>query len=256
MEAMTSPAGIEALLAQYPKPRPALPPAYESVYVEHYRANRAGRAGLSRVTQKLEAWMHRRVAEGVRGRILEVGAGNLNHVQYHPAAEVYDAVEPFRELWEGSPALARVRRMYASLDDVPDHERYDAVLSIAVLEHLTDLPYIVARSALLLADGGSFRAAFPSEGGLLWGLAWRLTTGVEFRLRRGLDYGVLMRHEHVNTAAEILAVLGYFFESVAIDRFPTPAPGLSFYTAAIASRPRVERCEAFCTDRARVGARP
>jgi len=256
MEAMTSPAGIEALLAQYPKPRPELPPAYESVYVEHYRANRAGRAGLSRVTQRLEAWMHWRVAGGVGGRILEIGAGNLNHVPYHPEAELYDAVEPFRELWEGSPELARVRRMYASLDDVPESERYDAVVSVAVLEHLTDLPSIVARAALLLAEGGSFRAAFPSEGGLLWGLAWRCTTGIEFQLRRGLDYGVLMRHEHVNTAAEILAVLGYFFDSVEIDRFPARSPHLSFYTAAIASRPRLDRCEAFCAERARVGARP
>lgn len=246
---MALPAGIEALLARYPKPRPALPAAYERVYVDHYRANRAGRQGLSRTTRKLEAWMHRRVAQGARGRLLEIGAGNLNHLAYHPDAAVYDAVEPFRELWEGVPEIARVRHIYSSIEEIPERERYDAILSVAVLEHLTDLPSVIARAALLLAPGGSFRAAYPSEGGLLWGLAWRMTTGVEFRLRRGLKYGALMRHEHVNTAVEIGAILDFFFERVMLARFPAPSRHLSFYTAAEASGPRLDRCESFRAQR-------
>ncbi len=229
---------IDALLARYPKSRPPLPDRHERVYVEHYRFNRAGDHGMPRLAQKLEAWMHRRVARGSPDTVLEIGAGTLNHVPYHPGAGVYDAVEPFRELWEDSPHRSRVRRIYASIEEVPPAERYDAVLSVAVLEHLTNLPAVVAEAARKLRAGGVFRAAFPSEGGLLWGLAWRFTTGVEFRLRHGLDYGALMRHEHVNTASEILAVLRHFFERVEIARFPLGGKHLSFYTAAEASGPR------------------
>ena len=232
----------EALIATYPRARPPLPEAHQRTFIEHYQENRGGERGLSPVVMRLEAWMHRRVAEGVSGSILELGAGNLNHLPYHPNAQVYDAVEPFEELWKNSPYRSRVRHIYADLADVPAGQRYDHILSVAVLEHLTELPTILARSALLLADGGSFRAGFPSEGGLLWGLAWRATTGMVYRLKRGLPYAPIMRHEHVNNAREILDLLGFFYEDVQVARFPLPGPHLSFYTVAVARRPRVERC--------------
>ena len=245
----------EERLATYPRTRPELPPAHRESYLEHYRANRAGDRGLSRVVMRLEAWMHRRVALGVTGgSLLEIGAGNLNHVAYHPDARIYDAVEPFRELWENSPHRTSVRRMYSDLAEVPETSRYDSIVSIAVLEHLTTLPFILARSGLLLSEGGSFRAGFPSEGGLAWGLAWRLTTGLAYRLKRGLDYGALMRHEHVNTAREILALLGHFYERVEVARFPLPFADLSFYTVAIARGPRIERCRTLCAEQSRLGA--
>jgi SAM-dependent methyltransferase len=234
--------GVETLLRSYPRARPELPPRHSETYIEHYRANRAGKTGVGRIAMRLESWMHRQVAADCDAeRILELGAGSLNHLPYHPHARVYDAVEPFRELWEDSPERGRIGHMYSDIAEIPGHQRYDAIVSVAVLEHLTDLPAIVARAALLLAEGGEFRAGFPSEGGLLWGLAWRGTTGLEYRWKRGLDYSAIMRHEHVNSADEIVAVLGYFFETVELRRFPSPWRHLSFYTAAIARAPRKDR---------------
>jgi hypothetical protein len=215
--------------------------AHQASYVEHYRANRAGQ-GISRIVMNLDAWMHREVARQPAAAILEIGAGNLNHVPYHSAAQAYDAVEPFRELWEDSPHRQGVRTIFHDIAEIPAHLTYDQVLSIAVLEHLTDLPFVMARSALLLRQGGSMRAGFPSEGGFLWGLAWRSTTGVAYRLRRGLDYGAIMRHEHVNSAPEILELMGYFFARIDVTRFPLPWHQLSFYTVASASAPRLDRC--------------
>jgi hypothetical protein len=240
---------IEDLLARYPKTRPPLPEAHTRIYASHYRFNRAANRGLPRLTGRLERWMHHRAAAGAHGRILEVGAGNLNHLPYHPDAIAYEIVEPFHELFEDSPHLGRVRRCYSSIEEVPDDARYDAVVSIAALEHVTDLPVVVSRSGLLLSAEGTFHTAFPSEGGFLWGCAWRLTTGIEFRLRHGLDYGALMRHEHVNTAAEILAILNHFYENVEVCRFPTPSRHFSFYTAAVARQPRLDRCRALCEQR-------
>ncbi len=194
--------------------------------------------------------MHRAVArDTLSGRLLEIGAGNLNHLRYHSGVKAYDAVEPFRELWEDSPHLEYIRRMYADITEINEEAAYDCILSIAVLEHLIDLPFILASAALLLAERGSFRAGFPSEGGFAWGAAWRLTTGLKYRWDRGLDYAAIMRHEHVNTAAEILALLRYFYGSVEVRRFPIPMAHLSFYTAATARAPRLDRCRAFCQDR-------
>jgi hypothetical protein len=237
---------VDALLSTYPRHRPQLTPAQQAIYVEHYRSNRAGTQGLSRAVAKLESWMHRRVTDGITdGNLLEIGAGNLNHVPYLPAACSYDVVEPFQELWEDSPHRSRVHRLYSDLQEVPQDTSYDCIYSIAVLEHLNDLPFVLARSGLLLRGGGTFRAGFPTEGGLLWGLAWRLTTGVEYRLKRGLDYGDIVRHEHLSTASEILLLLGYFYEHIEVARFPTPLNHLSFYTVGIASRPYVDRCRSF-----------
>jgi hypothetical protein len=245
---------VEDLIATYPRCRPPLPAAQSESYVEHYRANRSGERGLSRIVVKLESWMHRRVAEGAdEGRILEIGAGTLNHVPYHPHARVYDAVEPFRQLWEESPHRPRVRHICASLSELAETQRYDGIISIAVLEHLTELPSVLARAGLLLEEGGTFRAGFPSEGGMLWGLAWRWTTGIEYFLKRGLAYSAIMRHEHVNSAKEIIALLGYFYERLEVSRFPLPFAHLSFYTAVIARHPRLDRCRAFRTHAERLG---
>jgi SAM-dependent methyltransferase len=237
---------VEALLSTYPRPRPELSPEQRANYVEHYRSNRAARQGLPIVVAKLESWMHRRVSEGLNGgNLLEIGAGNLNHLPYLPGHCVYAAVEPFQELLEDSPYRSRAQHIYRDLEEVPQTARYDCIFSIAVLEHLTDLPFVLARAGLLLGEGGTFRAGFPSEGGLLWGLAWRLTTGIEYRLRRGFDYGAIMRHEHLNTASEIITLLGHFYEYVEISRFPLSLDHLSFYTTAIAYRPRLDRCRSF-----------
>jgi len=59
-------------------------------------------------------------------------------------------------------------------------------------------------------------------------MGWTLTTGLEFRIRHGLDYGVLMRHEHLNTADEIRMVLQTFFAGIR-TRFFGITPALSFY---------------------------
>lgn len=244
---------VEALLSTYPRSRPDLPPKHQASYVEHYRSNRAGKQGLSKIVLLLESWMHRRVAQGVGGgTLLEIGAGNLNHVPYLSRDCTLDAVEPFKELWVDSPDRVRLRHVYSDVQEIPPKQKYVCIYSVAVLEHLTDLPFILARSGLLLSEGGTFRAGFPSEGGLLWGLAWRFTTGVEYRLKRGLDYAAIMRHEHLNTASEILLLLHHFYQTVKVSRFPLPFGHVSFYTTAIAEQPRIDHCRSLIESLPRV----
>jgi hypothetical protein len=240
----------ENLLARFPKRRPELPEAYRSIYVEHYRRNRGGASTASSLAIKMEAWMHRKVAADVSDTrnhftTLEIGAGNLNHLCYEPSSQPYEVVEPFEDLYQGSPYRNRVAAVYRDLDDIADRQ-FDRIISVATFEHLCDLPSVVARCGLLLAPGGNLRVAIPSEGTLLWTLGWKLTTGVEFRLRHGLSYGVLMRHEHVNTAAEIARVLDIFFRKVRRQVFGV-TPLLSFYQFFECSTPDLERCRYFLT---------
>ena len=79
--------------------------------------------------------MHRRVARDVATRktpskTLEIGAGNLNHVQYEPGSEIYDVVEELIELPEKSPRRHRIRHAFRSVDEI-QNEKYDRIVSIA-----------------------------------------------------------------------------------------------------------------------------
>ena len=172
---------------------------------------------------------------------LEIGAGNLNHLVYEPTASPYDIVEPFAQLFQPCPELPRIRRIYSDIFEVPDDFRYERIISIATLEHVCDLPNVIAKSALLMHPKGQFRAGIPSEGTWLWKLGWRLSTGLEFRIRYGLNYELIMQHEHVNTAAEIDSVLKYFFEKVQLKVFGL-SKSVSLYQFFCCEEPNLKRC--------------
>ena len=235
---------------QFPKKRPPLPRDIEEIYSAHYKSNREGETTASSLAQKMESWLHKQVAKDVTGvktpgvRTLELGAGTLNQLQHEPVSDAYDIVEPFSDLYSDSPALGRLRHIYSDIAEVPAERSYDRITSIAVLEHICELPQAVARSGQLLAENGCFRAAIPNEGSLLWTLGWKLTTGLEFRLKYGQDYGLIMRHEHVNTAREIKEVLNYFFRDISCQVFGL-SKSLSLYHYYECRSPQLVRCAEF-----------
>lgn len=236
------------LFSEFPKKRTPLSPEYAAIYLQHYRNSREGNSQILGLAKWAEGWMHKKVAEDVREgapkSTLEIGAGTLNQLPYEPRSHPYDIVEPFRELYESSPHLHRIRNIYANVSEVPPEAKYERITSVAVLEHICDLPELVARSALLLAEAGQFRAGIPSEGTILWHLGWRTTTALDFKARYNLDYEVLMRYEHVNTASEIENVLRYFFAEVRVSVFGLIKP-LSFYQFYACSSPRIGRCRTY-----------
>jgi len=242
---------LAALLARFPKTRPPLPPKLAAIYTQQYLENRSGETPAASLSQKLEAWLHRQVAADVRGAAdpgatLELGAGTLNQLAYEPAGGAYDIVEPFEALFAGSPLIGGVRKTYADIREVPAERAYARVTSVASLEHICDLPFVLARSAQLLAPGGALRAAIPSEGGFLWAIGWMFTTGLEFRLRHGLDYGQLMVHEHVNEAREIETLVRALFEEVEVKSFGIGRQ-FSLYRFIVARKPRLDVAAAWDT---------
>jgi hypothetical protein len=235
---------LAALLARFPKTRPPLSPKMEAIYTRQYLENRSGETPAASMAQRLEAWMHHQVAADVKdahtsGATLELGAGTLNQLAYEPTGGAYDIVEPFEALYRDSPLLGGVRTTYADIGEVPATQAYGRITSVAALEHICDLPLVLARVAQRLAPGGTLRAAIPSEGGFLWTLGWMATTGLEFRLKHGLDYGELMAHEHVNTAPEIETLVRAIFEDVQVRSFGVGRQ-LSLYRFLAARSPRLD----------------
>lgn len=205
------------------KTRPPLPPEYEKIFEEAYKANREGRGIAAFLSQRMESWMHRAVAKSKFGQnsVLEIGAGTLNHLKYELPFQTdsnirypsYDIIEPFTKLYEDSLYLDKIRNIYSDITDIPQDTlgQYDRIISIAVFEHVLDLDNLLDQSRRLLKDDGLHVIAIPNEGHFLWRLGWSCTTGLAFRMKYGLDYSVIINHEHVNTADEIEVLLTKYF---------------------------------------------
>jgi SAM-dependent methyltransferase len=230
------------MFRNFPKRRPELPPEFQAIYKKHYEINRQGDSTATGLAQKMETWLHRKVAADVDAGnpkpTLEIGAGTLNQLQYEESGR-YDIVEPFKELYQTSPLLNKVNQIYADIDEIDLSNRYDRITSIATFEHITDLPKVVAKTCLLLNEGGCLRTSIPNEGRFLWTLGWKLTTAIEFKAKYGLDYSVLMKYEHINTADEIEEILNYFYAQNKRSMFGV-GKTFSFYRFYESRKPNVD----------------
>ena len=219
------------MFENFPKSRIDLPERFRKIYSEHYRKNRKGQTFASFFSQKAEKWLHVKVAADVTDTrevsTLEIGAGTLNHLKYENTRP-YDSVEPFKELYSDSPDIDRINTIYSDIDNISPDICYNRIISIATFEHITDLPKVVAKSCILLKNDGTLRVAIPNEGTFFWKLGWKLTTGLEFRIKYGLDYGILLQYEHVSDADEIEEVLKFFFREVRTS-YSGIGKKLSFY---------------------------
>jgi SAM-dependent methyltransferase len=231
------------ILDKFPKQRIDLPEAYQKIYNQHYLNNREGKYKTTSLSQKLEAWMHKKVSgdlDDLSGELstLEIGAGTLNQLKYESIKGIYDIVEPFKELFENSTLLPRINEVYSDITEVPLSAKYDRITSIATFEHIMDLPFVVANAALHLKEDGCFRIAIPNEGTILWKLGTKIT-GAEFKKKYGLDYQLLMKYEHVNTADDIESVLTHFFGSTKCSVFGLNR-SLAFYRFYVCKKPKMD----------------
>lgn len=227
----------------FPKKRPEVDKEKLQRLYENYEQNRLRKTAAARLSGLLEGWMHRKVAADVKGReaksTLEIGAGSLNHLKFETVT-VYDIVEPWEKLWTNSIYLNHIRNKYDDICQIPRDIVYERIISIATFEHLLNLPEIVAQCCLHLTANGCLRVAIPNEGSFVWTLCWRISTGLEYFLRTGEDYGLIMKYEHVNTADEIENVLRFFFSDVKKSLFGI-SNQLSVYRFYECQMPQVEK---------------
>lgn len=233
------------MFEQYPKARPKLPEAYQKIYDEYYRKNREGATQVTSISSKLERWLHKKVAEDVQHEAkttLEIGAGTLNQLDFEPYISIYDIIEPYEKLYKASKQKDLIRDIYRDIADVPKGHKYQRITSIAAFEHILSLSEVVARTTFLLAENGCLRVSIPNEGSILWRLG-TMVTGYEFKKQYRLDYQVLMRHEHVNTAKEIEELLKYFYQKVQCSCFGV-GKRLAFYRFYHCEQPNVDLARA------------
>jgi hypothetical protein len=126
LEPLNLPSSLERIFARFPKLRPPLPEEYKEIYLQNFLAQRTGGSFILKIVTHLEEWNHQQVVREGRpgGRILEIGAGTINHLPLEKDFESYDIVEPMEEAYQGSHNLDKVRAVYPDISAVPAEEKY------------------------------------------------------------------------------------------------------------------------------------
>ncbi len=238
----------KSLFPKFPKVRSILPPAYQEIYKLHYKRNREGDTSATSISKQMELWLHKKVAADVKNSkedltTLEIGAGTLNQLIHEPNIKTYDIIEPFRELFKGVKEIDRIRKIYDDISEIPLDKKYKRITSVATFEHILNLPEVVAKSILHMDNEACMRTSIPNEGTIMWKLG-TMVTGFEFKKMYGLEYDVLMQHEHVNTADEIESVLDYFFDSNIASSYGINK-SFSFYRFIESKNPNKEKAEQY-----------
>jgi len=162
---------------------------------------------------------------------LEIGAGRGEHLLYEDlspaqqknyyALDSRDSIR--REVRERFPHVNVVTADCQRRLPFPD-DFFDRVLAIHVLEHLPDLPAAVHEAHRVCKKNGTFIVVIPCEGGLLYGLARRISAQRIFERRYQQSYRWFIEHEHINKPVEIIEELRACFRIVEQSFYPVPLP--------------------------------
>lgn len=162
------------------------------------------------------------------GKTLEIGAGLGEHSKFENLKDQDYFQLEYRE------ELCRILRQKFPQDRVfhgdielsqpwPD-QFFDRIVAIHVLEHLKNLPAAIFEIRRLLAKDGFFDVVLPCEGKLSYLIARKISAERVFKKNFGMDYGPIIKNEHVNNYDEILLLLKKYFRVVSTDYFPLKVP--------------------------------
>lgn len=147
---------------------------------------------------------HKYIAERgkkINGNILDVGSG----MGYHLKFEQTSAKRKYICLDNDPAMLKRIKGKYVttlvgtcSLIPLPD-KSIDVIIASHILEHLPKLSSDLKELKRVLKDDGTLIVVLPCDPGLLWKTLTYITPS-RWRLKKlGIDYDVVMNHEHVNS---------------------------------------------------------
>jgi SAM-dependent methyltransferase len=171
------------------------------------------------------------IRDGLRGRTLEIGAGDGEHLRYEKLdTQEYFALELREALAKNlHTRFPQVNVIVGDCQDRIDapNQFFERVIAIHVLEHLTNLPAALDEVARVLAPSGRFFVVIPCEGGLLYSLGRQFSSKRIFEKRYGVDYEWMISYDHVNRAGEVMNELLARFTIEHSTYFPFRIPSVN-----------------------------
>lgn len=166
---------------------------------------------------------------------LEIGAGIGEHLDYERLTREqkanYVALELRPQMAEAiknrhPEVQTRIGDCQQRLDFPDGH--FDRVLAVHVLEHLPNLPATIREMHRLCnKDHGVFQVMIPTEGGLAYGIARRISAERFFVKRYKMPYRWLIEREHMNVPREIYEELANYFTIAHREHFPLLVPSVN-----------------------------
>lgn len=223
------------LINKYPKKRGKLPGPLKKIFDSFYLSNRE-----NLFLQLIRRWLHSIMDDKEKKcTTLEIGAGTLNHLKYEKIGN-YDVIEPKNFLYLNSKIVKLVSQTFDNIDQCKNNY-YDRIISIAVLEHLTDLPQYLYVSSMKMKKNAYQQHSIPCEGYPMWNITWFLISGLSFRIKYGYSFSYIQKHEHVNNFDEILTLIKFFYKDVKVKfSYPFYNKYLSLYSNIKFSNPNKE----------------
>jgi ubiquinone/menaquinone biosynthesis C-methylase UbiE len=162
---------------------------------------------------------------------LEIGAGSGEHLLYETLGP--EQLKGYYALDFRDNMCRQIRERFHDVHVVAadcQHQLpfrdnfFDRVLAIHVLEHLPDLPSAIREAHRVCKKDGTLIVVIPCEGGLLYGLARRISAQRIFEKRYKQSYRWFIEHEHINRPEEIIEELSAYFTIQHRSSFPFPVP--------------------------------
>lgn len=231
---------IFELIKKYPKKRGILPEPLKKMFDSFYLSNRE-----NLFLQLVRRWLHSIMNDKEKEFVtLEIGAGTLNHLKYEKT-DIYDIIEPKKFLYSNSDNIKLINKTFDNIDHCKNRY-YDRIISIAVLEHLIDLPRYLYESSKKMKENSYQQHSIPCEGYPMWNITWFLISGISFRLKFGYSFKYIQKHEHVNNFDEILALIKFFYKDVKVKfSYPLYNKYLSLYSNIKFSNPNKENIQKY-----------
>jgi len=181
-------------------------------------------------------------------RTLEIGAGIGEHLAYEKLTPEQRANYVALELRPQMAAEIAKRHpeVQTSVGDCQQRLEFedgyfDRILAVHVLEHLPNLPAAVREMHRLCnKERGVFQVVIPTEGGLAYGIARRISAQRFFVKRYKMPYKWLIEREHMNVPREIYEVLDEYFTIEHRSHFPLLVPSVHLnLIVGLTLKPRV-----------------
>jgi SAM-dependent methyltransferase len=217
---------------KWPKVLPPLSPDMERVsnaFMQQWHEELAGRSRYRLIERFNHRFPVKRSRPGFR-TTLEIGAGLGEHLAYERLTreqeESYYANE-FRpnmaaEIGRRHPRVKVVTGDCQQAMPFADGF-FDRVIAVHVLEHLPNLPAAIREIYRLVhRQRGQFLVVIPCEGGAAYLLARRLSAQRVFERTYKMPYDLIIKREHINLPAEILAEAAPYFTVEPKRLFPFP----------------------------------
>lgn len=162
----------------------------------------------------------------LRGVVLDVGSGMGYHLKFEqlPPWRTYINTDANRAMLERITHPA-VHKAAATCGQLPfSDSSVDVIIASHILEHLPQLRTDLYELHRVLKPDGTLLVVLPCDPGWLWRTLAAISPSRRRLRQLGIDYDVVMRHEHVNPYATCLQALQGEFSIASQAFYPALIP--------------------------------